>query len=133
VRFLAETTAKIVAALREQWPGFPAPEDVRRDDGELLGRVVPLTGGWLPVTVFGAALGPLGDRDAAVETVEREGLASLGESWWARTDSPQWQEVVLVEAQPDRVRLRWKDPMIEQPPPGQWYDLTDVDLSRTPH
>jgi hypothetical protein len=55
----------------------------------------------------------------------------LTELWWARTDGPDWQEVVLVEAQPDRVRLRWKDPLAEQPPSGQWYDLTDVDVSRT--
>ncbi|TCO48313.1 imidazolonepropionase-like amidohydrolase [Kribbella antiqua] len=131
VRYLGETTARIVAALREKWPGFPAPEDVRREDGELLGRVVPLTGGWMPVTVFGAALGPVTDRDTAVSTVESEGLASLGETWWARADGPDWQEAVLVEAQPDRIRLRWKDPLVAQPPAGQWYDVIDVDLSRT--
>jgi hypothetical protein len=37
-----------------------------------------------------------------------------------------------MEAQPERVRLRWKDPLLEQPPSGRWYDLTDVDLSRQP-
>lgn len=131
VRFLAQTTAKIVAGLRETWPGFPAPQDVEREDGEVLGRVVPTAGGWLPVTVFGAALGPAAHRDRAIETVELEGLASLTETWWARTDDPQWREATLVEAQSDRVRLRWNDPMIEQPPAGRWYDLTDVDLSRT--
>ncbi|MFI5697380.1 amidohydrolase family protein [Kribbella sp. NPDC051586] len=131
VLFLGETTQRIVAALKEQWPGFPAPVDVVRDDGEVLGRIVPVTGGWLPTTVFGAALGPVSDRDGAVETVEREGLASLGETWWARTDGPDWQEAVLVEAQPDRVRLRWKDPLLEQPPSGRWYDVIDLDVSRT--
>jgi imidazolonepropionase-like amidohydrolase len=131
VRFLGETTARIVAALKEQWPGFPAPVDVLREDGEVLGRVVPVTRGWLPTTVFGAALGPVSDRDGAVGTVETEGLASLGDTWWARTDGPDWQEAVLVEAQPDRVRLRWKDPLLEQPPSGQWYDVIDLDVSRT--
>jgi imidazolonepropionase-like amidohydrolase len=131
VQFLGETTARIVVALKEKWPGLPAPEDVLREDGEVLGRVVPVSGGWLPTTVFGAALGPVSAREAAVQTVESDGLASLGETWWARTDAPDWQEALLVEAQPDRVRLRWNDPLRDQPPSGQWYDLTDLDLSRT--
>ncbi|MGW7683688.1 amidohydrolase family protein [Kribbella sp. NPDC054772] len=130
IHFLGETTARIIKALKEQWPGFPSPEDVVREDGEVLGRVVPMTGGWMPTTVFGAALGPVSDRDGAVHTVESEGLSCLTEPWWARTDGPDWQEVVLVEAQPDRVRLRWKDPLIEQPPSGQWYNLTDIDVVR---
>jgi imidazolonepropionase-like amidohydrolase len=131
VQFLAETTARIVSTLKKMWPGLPSPEDVVRD-GEVLGRVVPVAGGWQPTTVFGASLGPVSDRDGAVETVELEGLASLSEPWWARTDGPDWQEAVLLEAQPTRVRLRWKDPLLEQSPSGQWYDLTDVDLSRQP-
>ncbi|HZX01696.1 amidohydrolase family protein [Kribbella sp.] len=132
IRFLGETTARIIKALKEQWPGFPSPEDVVREDGEVLGRVVPVTGGWLPMTVFGAALGPTSDRDTAIALVEREGLASLSETWSARTDGP-WQDAVLLEAQPDRVRLRWKDPLVEQPPSGRWYELTDIDLSRPSH
>jgi len=127
IRYLGETTDRIITALKQMWPGFPAPEDVHREDGELLGRVVPMTGGWLPTTVFGAALGPLSDRDTAVELLEQQGLVSLGETWLARTDG-DWQEATIVEAQPDRVRLRWKDPMLDQPPAGQWYPLTDVDL-----
>jgi imidazolonepropionase-like amidohydrolase len=130
VRFLGETTARIVAALKAMWPDLPGPEDVLREDGEVLGRAVPVTGGWLPTTVFGAALGSVSDREAAMQTVESEGLASLGETWWARTDGPDWQEAVLIEVQPDRVRLRWKDPLRDQPPSGQWYDLTDLDISR---
>ncbi|MFB6724164.1 amidohydrolase family protein [Kribbella sp. NPDC056345] len=127
IRFIGETTDRIITALKEMWPGFPAPEDVYREDGELLGHVVPMTGGWLPITVFGAALGPVTDRDTAVETLEDKGLSSLGETWWARTDG-DWQEATIIEAQPDRVRLRWKDPMLDQPPAGQWYPLTDLDL-----
>jgi imidazolonepropionase-like amidohydrolase len=132
IRFLGETTDRIVTTLKELFPGFPSPEDVVREDGEVLGRVVPVAGGWLPTTVFGAALGPVSDRDDAIERVEQEGLASLAETWWARTDGPDWQEAVLMEAQPERVRLRWKDPLRDQPPSGQWYDLTDLDLSRQP-
>ncbi|TDD50700.1 amidohydrolase [Kribbella antibiotica] len=127
IHFIGATTDRIVNALKEMWPGFPAPEDIRREDGELLGHVVPVTGGSLPTTVFGAALGPVSDHDTAVETVEQRGLPSLGETWWARTDG-DWQEATIIEAQPDRVRLRWKDPMLDQHPSGQWYPLTDVDL-----
>ncbi|GAA0622457.1 amidohydrolase family protein [Kribbella sandramycini] len=129
--FIGETTTRIVNAIKEMWPNFPGPEDVLREDGELLGHVIPLTDGWEPITTFGAALGPVGEHDDAVATVERDGLASLAEPWWARTDGWVWEEATIVEAQPDRVRLRWNDPMREQPPSGQWYPLTDVDLSRT--
>ncbi|HWD77429.1 MAG TPA: amidohydrolase family protein [Kribbella sp.] len=132
IRFLGETTERIVSTLKKLWPGLPSPEDVVREDGELLGRVIPVAGGWLPTTVFGAALGPASDRDAAVDVLEREGLASLTETWWARTDGPDWEEAVLMEAQPDRVRLRWKDPLRDQPAAGQWYDIIDIDLSRQP-
>ncbi|MGZ0151458.1 amidohydrolase family protein [Kribbella sp. WER1] len=132
IRFLGETTARIIKALKEQWPGFPSPEDVVREDGEVLGRVVPVTNGWLPTTVFGAALGSVADHDTAIALVQKEGLECLAETWQARTDGP-WQEAVLLEAQPDRVRLRWKDPLLEQPPAGRWYELTDIDLSRASH
>ncbi|GAB3948353.1 amidohydrolase family protein [Kribbella albertanoniae] len=127
IHFIGETTDRIITALKDMWPGFPAPEDVYREDGELLGHVVPMTEGWLPITVFGSALGPATDRETAVETLENKGLSSLGETWWARTDG-DWQEATIIEAQPDRVRLRWNDPMLDQPPSGQWYPLTDVDL-----
>ncbi len=127
IHFIGETTNRIITALKEMWPGFPAPEDVYREDGELLGHVVPMTDGWLPITVFGSALGPATDRETAVETLVEKGLASLGETWWARADG-EWHEATIVEAQPDRVRLRWNDPMLDQPPSGRWYPLTDVDL-----
>jgi imidazolonepropionase-like amidohydrolase len=130
VRFVGDTAKRIVAGLKAQWPGLPTPEDVRLDEGEILGRVVPVTGGWLPTTVFGAALGPVTDRDAAVETVSREGLSSLAEPWLARTDGPDWAEATLLEVQPDQVRLRWNDPLLDQPASGRWYPLTDIDLTR---
>jgi hypothetical protein len=77
IRFLGETTTRIVSTLKKLWPGLPSPEDVVREDGEVLGRVVPVAGGWLPTTVFGAALGPVGDRDAAIALVQKEGPESL--------------------------------------------------------
>jgi imidazolonepropionase-like amidohydrolase len=132
IHFLHDTSTRIVTTLKQLFPGLPSPEDVLREDGEVLGRVVPTAGGWMPTTVFGAPLGPVSDREAAVTAVEKEGLASLSDTWWARTDGPDWHEVVLMEAQPERVRLRWKDPLREQSPSGRWYDLTDIDLARQP-
>ncbi|MER7247814.1 hypothetical protein [Kribbella sp. NPDC000426] len=85
----------------------------------------------MPTTIFGAALGPAADHDSAVEVVVQEGLSSLTEPWLARTDGPDWAEVTLLEAQPDRVRLRWNNPLREQPPSGRWYSLTDVDLEKS--
>ncbi|MFF1820934.1 amidohydrolase family protein [Kribbella sp. NPDC058245] len=127
IDFIGETTERIMTALKQMWPGLPSPEEIRREDGELLGHVVPVADGSLPTTVFGAALGPVSDHDTAVKTVESKGLSSLLEIWWARTNG-DWQEATIVEAQPDRVRIRWKDPMLNQPPSGQWYPLSDVDL-----
>lgn len=37
-----------------------------------------------------------------------------------------------MEIRPDRVRLRWTDPMTDQPPFGQWFDLDDLDLALMP-
>lgn len=129
---LRETTDKIVAAIQDSWPDFPTPVDVRRDDGELLGRIVPTSGGWQATTTFGAALGAASDHDSALETVRSQGLAVLAETWWVRPlDDLDWLEATLVEVTPDQLRLRWKDPMVDQPPSGQWYHLDDIDLSRT--
>ncbi|MFC0623312.1 amidohydrolase family protein [Kribbella deserti] len=131
IRWLRATTDKIIAAIRDQWPGFPAPEEVTRDDGELLGYAVPLAGGWQATTVFGAALGPVTSREDAIELLRTEGLASLAELWWVRAiDHPDWRQARLTEVQPDRLRLHWADPMIEQPSGGTWYDVSDLEVKR---
>lgn len=129
---LRETTNKIVAAIQDSWPDFPTPEDVHRDDGELLGRLIPTSGGWQATTTFGAALGAITTRDEAFDTVLGQGLAALAETWWVQPlDARNWHEATLVEVEPDRLRLRWKDPMVDQPPSGQWYHRDDINLSRT--
>jgi hypothetical protein len=122
---------KIVAAIQDLWPGIPAPEDVRRDDGELLGRIVPTSGGWQAVTSFGASLGGVTTRDEALKIVRKLGLSSLAQPWWMRAlDETAWQQVELIEVQPNRIRARRADRMIDQPPSGQWFGLEDVELSR---
>lgn len=130
---LRESTTKIITAIEDSWPDFPTPEEVHRDDGELLGRVVPTSGGWQATTTFGAPLGDATTYDGALETVHTLGLSTLAEAWWALPfDETQWREVTLMEIRPDRVRLRWTDPMADQAPPGQWFDLGDLDLTLTP-
>lgn len=129
VSWVQQQTATIVDAIAATWPDLPAPHDVVRDDGERLGRVVPTAGGWQPTTVFGAPLGEPTDHDHAVAVMHDRGLAVLAEPWWVRRlGDTAWQEAHLLEVSPDRVRLRWRDPLTEQPPAGQWVDLDDVDL-----
>lgn len=119
VTWLRDSTATIVRAIQESWPGIPTPEDVRRDeDGELLGRVVPTSGGWQAVTVFGAPLGGASSQAQAMETVRALGLSCLAEPWWVRPlDEPEWQQARLMEVRPDRVRLRWTDRWPTSRPP----------------
>ncbi|MFC5186654.1 amidohydrolase family protein [Actinomadura harenae] len=132
IAHLRATTEKIVEALRERRPGFPAPETVTREDGEPLGRIVPSAGGWQAMTIFGAPLGETSDREAAREILQVNGLSSLAEPWWARPmDEPSWREARLLEVRPDRVRVRWTDPLAEQPASGRWFELDDIDLART--
>ncbi len=125
-----QSTAKIVKAIEDLWPDFPTPQDVAREDGELLGRVVPTSGGWQAMTTFNAPLGTVTTHDAAIELLHARGLTCLVEPWWVRTlDDSAWREAELVEVGPDRIRLRWMDRMIDQPPSGQWFDLDDIDLT----
>jgi len=130
IAWLRESTAKIIAAIQEMWPGFPAPEDVRRDDGELLGRIVPTAGGWQATTTFAAPLGGVTGHDEAMETLLTLGMSCLAEPWWMRGDGETgWREVELMEVRSDRVRVRWADRMLEQPPSGQWFEVADVELT----
>jgi hypothetical protein len=131
ILWLRESTAKIVAAVQEWWPGIPAPQDVYRDeDGELLGRLVPTAGGWQAFTTFGAPLGDVTSQEQALETVRSVGLSCLAEPWWARpVDEDEWREARLMEVSPDAVRLRWTDPMRDQPSSGQWFNLDDLELT----
>ncbi len=37
-----------------------------------------------------------------------------------------------MELRPHRLRLRWTDPILDQPPSGYWFDLDDYDLTLHP-
>lgn len=130
---LRESTNKIITAIQGSWPDFPTPQDVHRDDGELLGRLIPTSGGWQATTPFGAPLGDVTSHEEALDTAHTLGLSALAEPWSALPlDQTEWREATLTEIRPNRVRLRWTDPMTEQPPFGQWFDLDDLDLALTP-
>jgi hypothetical protein len=93
----------------------------REEDDEIMGHVVPVGGQWQPTTVFNAALADPTTRDEAEEIVLREGLACLAGRWLVEYEG-QWREAHLQEVRPDSIRVLWSDPMMEQPPHGQWID-----------
>lgn len=126
------STEKILQAIAETWPDIPAPEEVTREDGEVLGRIVPTSGGWQATTAFGAALGEVTTHDDAIETLEDRGLSSLAEPWQVRVGDTGWREALLLEVTSRRVRIRWTDPMVDQPPSGQWFEVDDIDLLPPP-
>ena len=103
----------------------------REDDGELVGRLLRAHDGWVPATVFGAALGPATDAVLAESLVLERGLSSLADRWWVRPTGGSWHEAWLLEVKPDRLRLRWDDPMLMQGGPGEWHRLAHVDIQRT--
>ncbi len=105
--------------------------DVRREeDGELLGHLRWVGSGWEPVTVFHAALAEPAGRDEAEDVVRRDGLLCLSDPWWVEEEPERWTEVRIQEVRPDRLRVRWADPLAEQPPQGRWIDPRTVRLRR---
>ncbi|WP_103342653.1 hypothetical protein [Amycolatopsis sp. CA-126428] len=108
-----------------------SPIEVRREeDGELLGHLRRVAAGWEPGTVFHGVLAEPSGRDEAEEVVRRDGLPSLAEPWWAEEAPGRWTEVRIQEAHPDRLRVRWADPLAEQPAHGRWIDPREVRLRR---
>src|SRR5690349_1741969 len=95
---------------------------IRRDeDNEVMGYLVPVGDDWQPTTVFNAALSDPTTREEAEDIVLRDGLSCLADRWLVEYEG-EWREARLQEVRPDSVRIWWSDPMIEQPPHGQWID-----------
>jgi hypothetical protein len=104
---------------------------IRRDeDDEILGYLAPAGENWQPLTVFHVALAEPTSQDEAEDIVRSEGLASLSEPWWVEDDQGQWSEARLQEAQPYRIRIRWTDPMLDQPAHGEWIDTRERRVRR---
>lgn len=81
----------------ETWIGHRRP-----GDDELVGFLVPVDDGYLPVTVFGYVLGDPADFDDAAGLLEAVGMSYLAERWWLRRGEG-WIAVQIVEAGPARV------------------------------
>jgi len=109
----------------------PSPIEVRRDeDDELLGLLLTAGAGrWVPATIFGAALAPAADEELAESVVREHGLSSLADRWWVHR-SGEWAQAWLLEVKPDRIRLRWADPMLVQSGHGEWVTLDTVTIQR---
>ncbi|MFC0508916.1 hypothetical protein [Micromonospora costi] len=85
-------------------------EHRRVEDNELLGYLRPVdeTGSWyIPVTVFGYALGDPTDEHDARQTLESVGLSYLADQWWLTLDGrAEPISVQIVEASPDRLLVK---------------------------
>lgn len=102
--------------------------EIRRDDDQLVGLLVPEGGEWRPVTVFGGSLAQPTDAAHAESIVRQRGLSSLADRWQARIDG-ETVDVWLLEVRADRVRLRRDDPMLEQTGHGEWHEVADLDCA----
>jgi len=80
----------------------PTRAPVHREDGELVGFVVPGDGGWTPCAVFGPPVGEPAERDDAEQWLREHGLSYLADRWLLR-EGDDWLRVDVVEAAPDRV------------------------------
>ena len=102
----------------------------RDDDGEVLGYLRPVGENWQPMTVFHAELAEPTSREDAEDVLRRDGLSSLSDVWWVERGPDDWQEARIQEARPDRLRIRWADPFVDQPASGVWIDPTVVSVRR---
>ena len=123
---------KVTAAIRSVIPQQAKITIRRAEDGEILGYVVPTGTGWQPETIFRVALAEPTSRDEAEEILRRDGLARLSDAWWVECEPGQWREAYIQEARENRIRIRWADPLAEQPAHGHWIDPQVLRVRRTP-
>jgi len=105
----------------------------RESDGEAIGQIRPVHDGFEACTAFGAVLAGPVTREEAVEILERDGLSSLASPWFVQTAPESWDEVRILEVQPDRVRIKWADPLRDQTPQGQWIYPSTTPLRLLPY
>ena len=104
---------------------------IRRDeDDEILGYLQRTNAGWQPATVFHAALAEPTSREEAENILRRDGLSCLGDTWWIEDEPGRWREARIQEARQDCLRIRWVDPLADQPAHGHWVDLRVVRVRR---
>lgn len=78
----------------------------RKQDEELLGFLAPSDGSFVPLTVFGHALGTPMDQDAAERVLDAVGLSCLAERWRFRTTEGESISIEIIEASPERVVIK---------------------------
>jgi len=104
---------------------------IRRDeDDEILGYLHGAGAHWQPASVFHAALAEPTTLEEAESILRRDGLSCLGDVWWVEEAPGHWQEARIQEARPDRLRVRWTDPLADQPAHGHWIDPRAVRVQR---
>ena len=64
--------------------------------------------------------------------MRERGLSSLAGRWWVRVDGGSWREAWLLEVEPNRLRLRWDDPMLMQADQGEWVRLDEAEIEQHP-
>ncbi|WP_312677271.1 hypothetical protein [Microbacterium sp.] len=88
------------------------PEDAiphRRDDGELLGWILPDGDDWRAIDVLGRVVAASVDWLDAEAALEQRGLAFLAEPWTLERDDAAPLRVRLVEVTPARIVVKVDD------------------------
>lgn len=77
----------------------------RADDDELVGYLVPVEDGVVPVTLFGHPLSVAGDELDAVRRLESEGLSCLADFWYLTLPDGGRRRVKIHEVTPEHVTV----------------------------
>ncbi|HWT32754.1 MAG TPA: hypothetical protein VN107_03255 [Microbacterium sp.] len=74
----------------------------RRDDGELVGWIIPAGDEWVPVDLFGREVAEPLDWLDAEAVLEERGIRWLADAWMLERDAAAPLRVRIVEVTPDR-------------------------------
>lgn len=97
----------------------------RRDDGELIGYVAPLDGGFAAYTLFGYPLAEGVDEFDAEQALESAGLRYLADRWLLALDGRDDPITVeILEATPSEVTVKHVDYSDD----GRWGSLFTLDV-----
>lgn len=91
-----------------EYPTNDSATPVFRDDGELVGLLIPDGEQVAPCTVFGFQIGHSRPSADAAEFLLTEGLGILAEPW-EMYENGQWLNVRILEANPTSVTVTFAD------------------------
>ena len=91
--------------------GGPSPDAIphRREDGELVGWILPDGDDWRAIDVLGRVVAASVDWLDAEAALEQRGLAFLAEPWTLERDDAAPLRVRLVEVTPARIVVKADD------------------------